>query len=312
MELGPLAAAAAALGLGSLALRRLLTRFLEQRIAAHVPAARLRPELDLGPRDAGTLVVSIHGTACDASTMLYLAGALARDGARVWQFEYPYTRPIPENTRHLAEAVAARLAAPGTAPPARIVLVGYSQGGILARALASGPGGPPWLERVVGLVQLASPNLGTPPARLARLAWGGFRSRGRCFPAIHQMIPGSPLLRMLAARPLAPGVGLGVIHGLGPGRALIERFLYGDTADRAWVFALGALYEWLFLRRTEHDSLVSTESALGIYALPGLAGEPDPVLVPTDHLGLLVDPRAAAALVDLVRRLVSRRAGGPA
>ncbi len=297
------------LGLGLAAalvavLRRAFAAVLQARVDRHVPRTGWRPDQERrsGVVSGGDLVVFLHGTFCDARTTRFLAEGLEAAGWPVWVYEYRYLDPIEANARLFEEDLERRLAGLGRSGPGRLLLVGYSQGGLLLRWLLAGQGHATWLARVVGLIQIATPNGGTPVAPLARLGWvpGGVPA-----PALRAMEPASGFLDELDRRPLMAGVGFGLIYGHGPGRHLLERFFLGRVREHPVTIWLGALYERILLPGGEHDGLVPTESALRIYAQPGLEGEPAPVRIETDHLGLLVDPRAREALVELGRRLVA-------
>jgi hypothetical protein len=229
--------------------------------------------------------------------------ALERAGYPVWVFEYRYLDSIVQNAHLFDLAFQRRLAALPEDFPRRIQLVGYSQGGILLRWLLSGRAGGSWLGRVVSFIQIASPNGGCEPADLCKLLWGGV-GRDSASPALEQLRPGSRLLEELSGKGLVGMPGYGVIYGIGLGRGVLGRFLAGRPEGTTFTRFVGRIYEALFVCPRANDGLVSKESALLLLAEAGMEEGPTPRRVENDHLGLLVDPETAAALVDLTRTLL--------
>jgi hypothetical protein len=169
----------------------------------------------------------------------------------------------------VAPAVEAALGRAGHRPGARIHLVGFSMGGLIARHLVEKAG---WAGRVETLVMLGTPNHGTiagwVPAKV-----GGF---GRWNATGGDMRPGSPFLR-----------------GLGTAEPPGERYV-----------AVGGAPPWLPLPRHDYDGdgvahgydgLVPAES-------PFLTGAEN-YLVPAHHGALPGDPQA----ISLVTTALGRR-----
>jgi acetyl esterase/lipase len=123
----------------------------------------------LGPEDAPLLVATIHGgfwrSRVDASSIAPLAGALAADGHRVWNLEYPRVGEAGGGWPGTAEAVAAALNALLEAAGGRpVAVLGHSAGGHLALWASRG-------RRVAGVVALA-PVCDLPAAQRAGLGEG--------------------------------------------------------------------------------------------------------------------------------------------
>lgn len=274
----------------------------------HMRRSRYRPDLEEPPASPAddAVVILVHGTLYPAFTMRPLAAGLEAAGYRVWLYEYRYLQPIEENARLLERHTQERLDALGPRAPGRVVVAGFSQGGLLLRWLLSGHGRAPWLNRVAGLIQIAAPNLGSPVAFLERTTFPLLRRPG----AFMQMTSGSGFLAALESRPLRAGLAIGVIYGEGPGHQFLSRLFLGTTVSRGVPRAIGRAYEAWFLSEGPHDGLVPVASALGILTVPGAEEALPPRPVATDHLGLLVDPEARRHLVDLTGEVLRRRGAG--
>lgn len=107
-------------------------------------------------------VVFVHGTlSCGLAHLSELAVNLpALPGRRILRYEHDTFLPIRTNRDELVELIAAKSAG----PHARIILVGHSRGGLVARAvameLAKRPDGPQ-----VGVATFGTPHRGTPLVR---------------------------------------------------------------------------------------------------------------------------------------------------
>lgn len=293
--------AALALFLG---LRFLGTRKILADARRHVPRTGFRPDLE-SPEAAEpgeTLVVFVHGTFCDAPTQDLWRRSVEAEGYPVWLFEYRYLESVVINARRLDQDLQARLDELGARTPERLVVVGYSQGGLLLRWLLSGRARKNWVERVVGFLQVASPNRGCEPADLCKLFWSP--GSDPASPALEQLRPGSRMMQVLGERSLREGLRYGVVYGVGPGRGVLGRFWAGRPEGNRLTRALGRLYEWLFLCPRANDGLVSVESALALYRERPELARLAPRRVDNDHLGLLVDPRVAEILPEMLREIL--------
>jgi acetyl esterase/lipase len=108
---------------------------------------------ELGPEDAPLLVAVVHGgfwrSRVGASSIAPLAAALAADGHRAWNLEYPRIGEPGGGWPGTAEAVAAAIdALLGAAAGRPVAVLGHSAGGHLALWAARG-------RPVAGVVALA-------------------------------------------------------------------------------------------------------------------------------------------------------------
>ncbi len=137
------------------------------------------------PRSGGSApVVLVHGYGGDSSAMASIAARLGREGLEVISVDLPDggIGDISESARVLADAVA------GTGA-ANVDLVGFSAGGVVARAYLEQLGG---LARARYVITLGSPHHGTSIAGAAVLT-----DPGLCIDACAQLAPGSGLLEEL-------------------------------------------------------------------------------------------------------------------
>lgn len=268
----------------------------------HVRRSGYRPDLEAaGPaRRQDVLVILVHGTLYPAPTMRTWRARLEEAGLETWLYEYRYLHRVEENCRLLERHTRERLEKRPGPPPGRIVVIGYSQGGMLLRWLLAGHGKEDWLRRVVGMIQVAAPNLGAEVAGLERWTFPPLRREG----ALAQLTPGSPFLQELRDRPLPAGLGVGMVYGLGTGQHFLERLVFGRLVESPIMAAVGGFYERWKLPAQEHDGLVPTASALALYELPGMEDQPAPRQVVNDHLGLMEDPEVGDALVELTERFL--------
>lgn len=128
------------------------------------------PEVADMPRaSVGDAVVFVHGTlACGLAHLHELAPAMpALPGLRLLRYEHDTFLPIRDNAVELGEV----LSKVAVGPSARIVLVGHSRGGLVARkaaALLVKNGGPQ-----VGVATFGSPHRGTPLVRVGQRVLSG-------------------------------------------------------------------------------------------------------------------------------------------
>ena len=127
----------------------------------HIPAEQVTdwPETgDIGDGSVERIVVFVHGTlSCGLAHIHALAHCIPADPRlRALRYEHDTFLPVDVNAKDLANEIL-----PVTSPQARIVLVGHSRGGLVARAAAGSlahTGG----ERRVGICTLGTPHRGTP------------------------------------------------------------------------------------------------------------------------------------------------------
>jgi len=120
-------------------------------------------------------------------------------GGLLWRFN---TRSIPELAALVAdkiEGVCARYNLD------RFHIIGHSKGGLVARHYIQSQGGD---RRAKSLITLGTPHLGTPTAAIGiGLMGGGLISRSP-----FDMLPGSPLMRMLKKDSFPPGIPMTSVY----------------------------------------------------------------------------------------------------
>lgn len=120
-------------------------------------------------------------------------------GGLLWRFN---THSIPDLSASIADKIEGICARTGLE---RFHIVGHSKGGIVARHYVQHHGGD---RRVKSVITLGSPHHGTPTAAIGvGLMAGGLLSRSPL-----QMLPGSPLIRMLRKDTFPPGIPLSSIY----------------------------------------------------------------------------------------------------
>jgi pimeloyl-ACP methyl ester carboxylesterase len=176
-------------------------------------------------------VVLVHGLDDPGDLWEDLAPALAAAGRNVCAFTYPNDQAIRESASFFArEFRTLRERGAG-----EVVLVVHSMGGLVSREMLTSPalGYREQVERgelpqVRHLIMVATPNHGSSLAHCRILAemreqWTRFVSgRGHLLgmladgagEAQADLLPGSPFLKELNARPDPPGVGMTVIAGV--------------------------------------------------------------------------------------------------
>lgn len=114
-------------------------------------------------------------------------------GGLLWRFN---TRSIPDLSASIADKIEGICARTGLE---RFHIIGHSKGGMIARHYVQHHGGD---KRAKSLITLGSPHHGTPTALIGvGLMAGGLISRSP-----FQMLPGSPLIRMLKKDAFPPGI----------------------------------------------------------------------------------------------------------
>ncbi len=120
-------------------------------------------------------------------------------GGLLWRFN---TRSIPDLSASIANKIEGICARTGLE---RFHIIGHSKGGIIARHYVQYLGGD---KRTKSLITLGSPHHGTPTAMVGvGLMAGGLVSKSPL-----QMLPGSPLVRMLRKDSFPPGIPLTSIY----------------------------------------------------------------------------------------------------
>ncbi|MBL8763479.1 MAG: hypothetical protein JNM07_04335 [Phycisphaerae bacterium] len=261
------------------------------------------------------LVVLVHGLDEPGSIWDDLAPALRDRGLRVARFDYANDAPIADSASALLESLR-DLHCRGVR---RVDLVGHSMGGLLSREVLTNPdmyggrgaadpaSGRPSVER---LVMLGTPNHGSALARLRGVAearehlerWISSFAYDRT-PGVRRgdprlllgflydhvggagadLLPDSPFLRGLNARPVPADVSMTIVAArvADPGTADAVRLLDSPTLRRVLGGAEGERLDWAAekLRGAINglgDGVVSLESAR-------LEGVDDFVIVGTNH-----------------------------
>jgi pimeloyl-ACP methyl ester carboxylesterase len=172
-------------------------------------------------------IVLIHGLDDPGKVWVNLAPVLSDQGFQVLIFTYPDDQPIEESARFLARKLA-QLRLEGTA---KVDIVAHSMGGLVSRELLSASRYelPHPIPGVRKLIMVGTPNHGSELARFRMLSEirdqvAGFIQQGRigwldwvydgAGEAGVDLIPGSPFLRTLNARPPLKDTELLVIAGV--------------------------------------------------------------------------------------------------
>ena len=161
---------------------------------------------DLGRREQTVLL--LHGFMQTRAVWQVMEDRLRHDGYGVFSFDLGgllwrfNTHSIPDLSASIADKLEGICARTGLK---RFHIIGHSKGGIIARHYVQHHGGD---RRVKSLITLGSPHHGTPTAAIGvGLMAGGLISRSPL-----QMLPGSPLIRMLRKDAFPPGIPLTSIY----------------------------------------------------------------------------------------------------
>lgn len=128
-----------------------------------------------------TPVILIHGFLMNRACMFLLLWRLRRKGYAAYTV---LLWPIYASIERLARAVSSRIEQIGSLPGEKIVLIGHSMGGLVARYYCERMGGH---ASVSSIITIATPHSGT---KAARFGW---------WPNAREMRPTSSFLRSLAA-----------------------------------------------------------------------------------------------------------------
>jgi pimeloyl-ACP methyl ester carboxylesterase len=283
--------------------------------------ARVVPVAATGPR-----VLLVHGLDEPGSIWDDLVPALGHAGFEVWEFRYPNDQGIDRSADYLAERWTDL---PGDR---RVVLIGHSMGGLVARDFVSRlwhPAGEPPLglgPAVSGVILVGTPNQGSEWARLR--VWLELRDQfptgqGRRFSlfaalrdgtgaAKIDLRPGSDFLRTLNARPWPEGVKLLAIEGRLLAPLDLSAGLDAAAAEAGSDNLRHRLRDWWSsIGDGLGDGVVTLDSAR-------LPDGSDPVVLDASHRGLLVrllpgdpEPPAVAPILATLRQWAATGTEGP-
>lgn len=129
------------------------------------------------PEATGKIVVLLHGLMCTEAIWSFRGGddygqLLAKElGYTPWYVRYNTGLPIPDNGRSFARLLS-ELVANHPVPVEEILLLGYSMGGLVARAgcHVAAEEGLAWLPLVKKAIYVGTPHRGAPLERYARFA----------------------------------------------------------------------------------------------------------------------------------------------
>jgi pimeloyl-ACP methyl ester carboxylesterase len=199
-------------------------------VAASYGLMLLGEDLDTGLALDALSVVLIHGLDDPGKVWRSLTPVLQDQGLNVWRFRYPNDQSIVESSGFLLQELE-NLSEQGVE---EVALVAHSMGGLVARETLTSPelgygaaatrGETP---RVVGLVLVATPNHGAELARFGvfgelrdqwvRVLEGRAELLGGILDGVGEarldLLPGSPFLTTLNARPHPLGVRMLIIAG---------------------------------------------------------------------------------------------------
>jgi pimeloyl-ACP methyl ester carboxylesterase len=270
-----------------------------------------------GSSQIGPPVVLVHGLDSTVDRLRGAASAIARAGYDAYLFRYPDDGGVEATAAALGEQLQALHRARGR----RIALVTVSMGGVIART---------WLEldpragdEVERLIACVPPFAGSGIARYHLLSeisetvrdmlghgFDGFFVFDGLGQGARDLVPGSSLLRRLAASKPRAGVRYSIVAG---NRPIVEDAVFsaarsalralGDGADEARRFAIALVGELVDeaarVSGGRGDGAVSLESQ-------SMAGVSDRVVLPMSHFDALSGDGAAGsipALADVVSRL---------
>ncbi|MBT3378240.1 MAG: acetyltransferase [Lentisphaerae bacterium] len=181
----------------------------------------------LGPK----AVVLIHGVDEPGKCWMSLAPELVRNGFPACEFRYPNDQPIRDSSAFLMTSLE-ELRTRGTE---EIVIVAHSMGGLVSREMLTSPvlDYERWrndasLPVVRALIMVGTPNHGSALAHFRFMAefrdqWGLFiKGEGHLLNGLadgageakYDLLPGSPFLTELNARPHPKGISLTVLAGI--------------------------------------------------------------------------------------------------
>jgi pimeloyl-ACP methyl ester carboxylesterase len=266
----------------------------------HTADGRILPvdQADFGP----AVVVLVHGLDDPGTAWKALLPILRTTDATACEFTYPNDGPIPNAAQRLAAGLK-ELRARGVR---RVSIVTHSMGGLVAREMLTHPelyagqdSSESLYPRVDRLIMVGPPNHGSP---LARFRWAAeLREQviralsgdgllfGSSFDGAGQagvdLLPDSPFLTALNARPLPEGVTITIIAGdLSPVSAEAISRITSQLTTRS-AEELGQDVERIGtalnnVARGLGDGVVSLESTR-------LEGVTDHVVVPANHLTMI-------------------------
>lgn len=222
------------------------------------------------------LIVFVHGL---GATELMWDPAYLEVGPHA-MVRYNTGRPIAENGRALAGLLAQTV---DSAQVKRLILVGHSMGGLVARsAIAQAPDAQ-WVRALSDLITLGSPHTGAPLERVAaRLLAFGQRSRSAA-PIVRLGQRRSQGIKDLRFAAMSDGDWSGEVDA-----ELIDNTAVIDLPAHVSHHAVVA-----FLAPVVGDGIVPASSA----AHPGA----QVTVVPGDHLSLLKDPQVRDLLAQVAR-----------
>lgn len=238
------------------------------------PTLKYGLELLSGASATGPDLVLVHGLDDPGKVWMNLAPRLVSQGYRVWEMHYPNDQPVAASARLLQNELV-KLRALGVE---QLTLIGHSMGGLVSREMLTQP---QWLcepgpcrsgkrPLVRQLIMVATPNHGSQMARFrvftelreqvertlsGEAYWMGWIADG-AGEAGQDLLPGSPFLQALNARPHPQGTEYQLIAGVigQQEREVLREQLQDLTGEPALATWLDGLFEGV------GDGLVSLDS----------------------------------------------------
>ncbi|WP_405806258.1 hypothetical protein OG729_13675 [Streptomyces sp. NBC_00210] len=269
------------------------------------------PEVsDLPDRSLANEIVFIHGAlSCGLANLPSLKSELARVAAhrRILRFEHDTFLPIDNNGEQLSRILRKKLSADSRA---KVVLVGHSRGGLVARWVANDLLDAGYAPDRIRVVTFGTPHEGTPIVNASRRVLSGLATLATFAVRSVTPDPATPLVTYLFgnAKKLPEGIsvmakGNSVLREINRRPVPFRLRAYGATYHKGTnprsrgVAFLDSQGRNLFIENRTiqpNDLLVTVKSATAV-------GEGQTMSDPCGHFGYLAQPEAMQAIINLLK-----------